>query len=140
MSRSISQLTAKLGSFLSYTTWKHFPLILTRYNPRTERKGIPEVVRARRHFVKVSLCEFQGRETACSRAPHASRRCVTYIWKALTRHSENPTAPTKCRSLKFHRKPFAPRKHRASALWVPRVSSCRSSPRVMTCPYTRASV
>lgn len=32
-----------------------------------------------------------------------TKRWAAYIWKALTRHSGNPTAATKRRSLKFHR-------------------------------------
>ena len=64
----------------------------------------------------------KNREEAALDGLH-SKRWAAYIWKALTRHSVNPTAATKRRSLKFHRESPVQGWHLAVSLWVPRV--CR---------------
>lgn len=45
----------------------------------------------------------KNREEATALDGLHTKRWAAYIWKALTRHSVNPTAATKRRSLKFHR-------------------------------------
>lgn len=132
MSRSISQLDAKLASSRespARRSWKHFPLISgrARHPRRKETAAAESCVRDR--TLRESLAAFSRDSPGeATRVVYLSLscRCVAYIWKALTRRKSDEMH----RSLKFHC--GCPRRSVASALWVPRVSSCRALRRIMT--------